>query len=197
MMNEAKIIAGYIHNCVEILKEKNRLASALMKRGMHPKKAKKIVDIWFSWLYFWTTRMPKPFYCIRNYIFPCHGLLVMPKPISFRPDVETMQILGKYRQTHPECKSNGQAVLEILKSPTTAKREPTKPAMKTVPPTFASTLIRDSKMIEGEVKRLFRGQPSPYIEALLHMTETSVARSMCIATPRGLIYLIPSATHDI
>jgi len=128
------------------------------------------------------------------------------KTISFRPSPEINAILMKYINEHSQLKKPSQAVIAMVmeyptllseikrlkEKPLTIGRkvEHKRPSLKPLIPLEFEV----SPFVSNEVNRLFRGQHSPFVEALCNVTKESVSRSFTVAGKRGIMIVIP--THN-
>jgi len=127
-----------------------------------------------------------------------------PKVIGFRPTQELKAIIDDYKSAHSNIKKDVQAViamiteyptllseiqrLKIKPSSILGKVEHKRPSLKLERPLEVTI----SPLVSKEVDRLFRGQHSPFVEALCNVTEESVSKSFTIAGKRGIITVIPT-----
>ena len=127
-----------------------------------------------------------------------------PKVIGFRTNPEINDILGKYLKEHRQLKKPSQAVIAIITEYPTLLSEIQR--LKETPLTIGRKVERKtpslkplrpleyevSPLVNNEVDRLFRGQYSPFVEALCNVTEESVSRSFTVAGKKGIMIVIPT-----
>lgn len=127
-----------------------------------------------------------------------------PKVIGFRPTQEIKANIEDYKSGHPKIQKDVQAVLAMiteypkLLSEIQRFKETSKTVLQKVQRKRPSSkpLIplecQISPLVNKEVNRLFRGQHSPFVEALCNVTEESVSRAFTVAGKRGIITVIPT-----
>ena len=127
-----------------------------------------------------------------------------PKVIGFRPTQELKAIIDDYKSAHSNIKKDVQAVIAMITEYPTLlseiqrlKEKPSSILGKVEHKRQSLKLERPlevtiSPLVNKEVDRLFRGQHSPFVEALCNVTEESVSKSFTIAGKRGIITVIPT-----
>lgn len=131
------------------------------------------------------------------------------KIVAFRPTNEEKTILREYMAAHRIKKENAAIRAMAFLKPKTVSSSRVKPVeTRTKPKEVRQDILLlppRSPELTREIKRFLRGQDSEVVKRLLEITPDSLNRAFTVATPKGILTLIPcgyareipsTTTHD-